>query len=91
MKNLGRRILNVTIGDFINFCCFLVSIGLLIGGFLSPPLGIVDNSVLIGVGELGFFASITRIPELVKSLKNGASVDVNIGNKQIHIEGGEDD
>jgi hypothetical protein len=91
MKNLGRRILNVSIGDFINFCCFLVSIGLLIGGFLSPPLGIVDNSVLIGVGELGFFASITRIPELVKSLKNGASVDVNIGNKQIHIEGGEDD
>ena len=91
MEKLLKRILNVSIGDFINFCCFLVSVGLLIGGFFAPPLGVIDNSLLIGVGELGFFASVTRIPELVRSLKNGASVDVSIGDKKVHIEGADEE
>lgn len=91
MKKLWNRIKNVSVGDFINFICFLVSIGLLITGFFLPPQGQIDNSVLLGVGELGFFATITRIPELVKSLKNGASVDVSIGNKKVHIEGADEE
>jgi len=91
MKNLLKRIKNVSIGDFINTVCFLVSIGLLVTGFFMPPQGQIDNSVLLGVGELGFFATLTRIPELVKSLKNGASVEVSVGNKKVHIEGADEE
>ena len=91
MKKLIQRIKNVSIGDFINTICFLVSIGLLITGFFLPPQGQIDNSVLLGVGELGFFATLTRIPELVKSLKNGASVEVSVGNKKVHIEGADEE
>lgn len=90
MKKLIQRIKNASIGDIINTTCFLVSIGLLITGFFLPPQGQIDNSVLLGVGELGFFATVTRIPELVKSLKNGASVEVSVGNKKVHIEGAEE-
>lgn len=35
--------------------CFLVSLGLIIGGFLTPPQGIIDGSVLKAVGELILF------------------------------------
>ena len=80
----------VTIGDLINFCCFAISIVLVVVGFVLPPSGQIDNSVLIAVGELGFFSTVTRIPDLIKALKNGASVDLSFGDKQIHIEGAEE-
>jgi hypothetical protein len=39
--------------------CFLVLLGsgLLIAGFTVPPLGIIDNSVLISFGEISTFAA----------------------------------
>ncbi len=38
--------------------CFLilVGVGLLIAGFCVPPIGIIDNSVLIAFGEILTFA-----------------------------------
>lgn len=38
--------------------CLVVSIGLIIGGFLVPPTGVVDGSVLMAVGELFAFAAL---------------------------------
>ena len=35
--------------------CFIVSICLLVSGFLTPPQGIIDGSVLAAVGELLIF------------------------------------
>jgi hypothetical protein len=35
-----------------------VAVSLIIAGFCLPPLEIIDNSVLIAVGELGFFGVI---------------------------------
>lgn len=40
------------IKNLVFWCCFCTSAGLLIGGFLLPPVGIIDGSVLKGVGEL---------------------------------------
>lgn len=85
------KIKNITIGDIINFCCFVVSVILMVVGFLLPPTGVIDNSVLIAVGELGFFSTLTRIPDLIGTLKNGASVDVSFGNKKIHVEGADEE
>lgn len=81
----------LTIGDLINFCCFVISIALAIVGFILPPTGQIDNSVLICIGELGFFSTVTRIPDLIKALKNGASIEISTGDKSITIEGAEDD
>ena len=32
--------------------CFFVSVGLMIGGFFVPPMGVIDGSVLTAIGEL---------------------------------------
>jgi hypothetical protein len=87
MKNIKK----ISIGDLINFVCFVISIALAVIGFILPPTGEIDNSVLICIGELGFFSTVSRIPELIRALKNGASVDLSFGDKQIHIEGAEED
>jgi hypothetical protein len=87
MKNIKK----ISIGDLINFVCFVISIALAIVGFILPPTGEIDNSVLICIGELGFFSTVSRIPELIRALKNGASVDLSFGDKQIHIEGADED
>lgn len=87
MKNIKK----ISIGDLINFVCFVISIALAVIGFILPPTGEIDNSVLICIGELGFFSTISRIPELIRALKNGASVDLSFGDKQIHIEGADED
>ena len=87
MKNKKK----ISIGDLINFVCFVISIALAVIGFILPPTGEIDNSVLICIGELGFFSTVSRIPELIRALKNGASVDLSFGDKQIHIEGAEDE
>lgn len=87
MKNIKK----ISIGDLINFVCFVISIVLAVIGFILPPTGEIDNSVLICIGELGFFSTVSRIPELIRALKNGASVDLSFGDKQIHIEGADKD
>ena len=38
--------------------CFLVSAGLIVGGFFVPPMGVIDGSVLTAVGELLLFPTL---------------------------------
>lgn len=44
--------------------CLCTSIGLIVGGFFVPPLGVIDGSVITAVGELLGFATIAMIPTL---------------------------
>lgn len=85
----SERIKKATIGEWINFICFLVSITLAVVGFIIPPTGEIDNSVLICIGELGFFSTLTKIPDFIRALKNGASVEISKGDAHIKIEGEE--
>lgn len=40
----------------------IVGVLFLTAGFLCPPLGVIDNSVLVGVGEIfGFCAAISGL------------------------------
>jgi len=63
--------------------CLAVSVGLLVAGFLVPPTGIIDGSVLKGVGELIAFASLAvgghaiTLGYDVKLAKGDASVVIN--------------
>lgn len=42
----------------ISIIMALVAIGLVIAGFLVPPLGVIDGSVLTAVGEIVFLVTI---------------------------------
>lgn len=65
--------------------CLLVSISLIVGGFLVPPTGIIDGSVLKAMGMLILFAVIDMIPKILTAEKNikiskgDISIDVNDG------------
>lgn len=82
-----ERIRRASVGEWINFICFVFSITLGTIGFVIPPTGEIDNSVLIFIGEIGFFSTVTRIPDFIKSLKGGASLEINKGDTHIKIDG----
>lgn len=54
----------------------VVSILLIVGGFLVQPVGIIDGSVLTAVGLLLMFSVIEKIPEAIKA---GKSVKISKG------------
>ena len=49
---------------------FIVSILLIIAGFIVPPTGIIDGSVLTAVGLLLMFTVVEKIPEAIKAGRN---------------------
>ena len=52
--------------------CFFVSVGLIVGGFFVPPMGVIDGSCLTAVGELLLFPTLLygfRAVELGMTLK----------------------
>ena len=59
-----------------------VSVLLIIGGFLVPPVGIIDGSVLTAVGLLLMFSVIEKIPEAIKA---GKSVKISKGDSSVEI------
>ena len=50
--------------------CLIVSVGMMIGGFFVPPLGIIDGSIITGVGELLAFAALAMVPSVISSAKS---------------------
>lgn len=54
-----------TIGFWI---CLVISVGLFVGGFLVPPLGVIDGSVLKAGGILFGFGALAQAPMLIRSL-----------------------
>ena len=63
-----------------------VSIALMLAGFFSPPLGVIDDSVLSAVGLLLMFAVIAQIPEILKVVKDGRSVRITKGDFVAEID-----
>ena len=56
-----------------------ISLLLIVGGFLLPPMGIIDASVLTAVGELLMFGALAQVPALISAAKNGKSVKISKG------------
>ena len=63
----------------IFYLTFAISLLLIIGGFLLPPMGIIDGSVLTAVGELLMFGVLAQLPVLIDAAKNGKSVKISKG------------
>lgn len=64
------------------YITFALSTILIISGFLLPPTGIIDGSVLTAVGELLMFTVIARIPAAIKA---GKSVKIQKGDSSVEI------
>ena len=56
-----------------------ISLLLIIGGFLLPPMGIIDGSVLTAVGELLMFGVLAQVPALISAAKNGKCIKLSKG------------
>lgn len=68
--------------------CLIASIGLLITGFLLPPIGIIDNSVITAVGLLLVFAALGQLPTIIEV---AGYAKISSGNTTIEISKEEDD
>ena len=66
------------------YITFALSVLLIVSGFLIPPTGVIDGSVLTAVGELLMFSVIARIHS--EAIKAGRSVKIQKGDSSIEIE-----
>ncbi len=68
---------------------FFVAVGLIVGGFFVPPMGVIDGSILTAVGEMLLF------PTLLygfRAVELGMKVRFQKGNTSIEIhQSGDDD
>lgn len=60
---------------------------LIVAGFIVPPTGQIDNSVLIAVGELN---GILAIGAVIKAIDNGKSASIRHNNTELTINGDDD-
>lgn len=56
---------------------FAQSIMLIVSGFLIPPTGVIDGSVLMAVCELLMFTVIAQIPRILQLLSSGKSIHLS--------------
>lgn len=65
------------------------SLMLIVGGFLVPPVGIIDGSVLTAVGLLLMFAVLAQVPTLLESARNGKSIKLSKGDFSVDVTSNE--
>ena len=88
MKELKNKCGKHWLSRGVAAICFFVSVGLIVGGFLVPPTGVIDGSVLKAVGELLLFPTLLygfRAVELglkVKFQKGDTSIIINNDKKE---------
>ena len=62
----------------------IVSILLIVGGFIVPPTGVIDGSALTAVGLLLMFSLIEKLPEAIAA---GRSVKIQRGDTSLEVTG----
>ena len=70
------------VNHYAFWTCLIISIGLIIGSFFVPPLGVIDGSVLAGVGELFAFATLATV---IVAIMKGSDVTVQHNNTSISV------
>ena len=65
------------------------SVGLLVGGFLAPPMGVIDGSVLMAAGILFAFAALWVAAYTINV--KGGTASVKSGQTEVSITTDEDD
>lgn len=69
----------------------LVSIFLLVAGFFMPPQGVIDGSVLMGIGEIiagaAVLSFLSNLPEYIKA---GVSTKLSKGDLNLELNANKD-
>ena len=65
----------------------IASLILIVAGFIVPPIGIIDSSVLIAVGELNGTLAIDAV---IKSIDKGRSASIKHKDTEVIINGDDD-
>ena len=66
------------------YVTLFISIALIVGGFIVPPTGEIDGSVLTAVGLLLMFAVVEKLPEAIAA---GRSVKIQRGDTSVEVSG----
>ncbi len=64
------------------YVALIVALGMMIGGFVCPPTGVIDNSVLYAAGICFAFAALSQLPIII----NGHNVAIKHGDTSVTIE-----
>lgn len=70
------------LGKVVFWVCLIVSLVLIIFGFVVPPMGTIDPSVLTAVGEIFGFATIGVVAD---AIKEGYDAKIKKGEMEINI------
>lgn len=73
--------------QLVTLVCFIVSMGLIVTGFLMPPMGVIDGSVLTAVGELLLFPVVIYA---FRAIELGLEVKIQKGDTSVEIHKDED-
>lgn len=84
MRDLG----NLLLGKVSFWVCLIVSLVLLVLGFVIPPLGVIDPSILTAVGEIFAFAALATVGD---AIKQGYDAKVRKGDVEVEISNGKDE
>ena len=57
----------------------LMSIALTAGGFITPPVGVIDGSVISSVGLLLMFNVVAQIPAILDAANDGRRISLQKG------------
>lgn len=62
--------------------CLIVSLVLIVLGFVVPPMGVIDGSVLTAVGEIFGFATLGVVAD---AIKEGYDAKIKKGEVELQI------
>lgn len=89
MKKIIQKIKNASAGDVIYFVCFVVSIVLLVVGFITPPPAEIHPSVLKAVGIMGIFSTIAKIGDWIELGKK--DIKLKKGDFELEVDNHEEE
>lgn len=70
------------LGKVVFWVCLIVSLILIVLGFVVPPMGTIDPSVLTAVGEIFGFATLGVVAD---AIKEGYDAKIKKGEMEINI------
>ena len=81
---MAEIIKSATLRNTPFWVCLCISIALIVAGFCVPPTGVIDGSVLKGVGELFGFAALYTV---WLAIKKGTNAKVRHGKTSLTVGG----
>ena len=79
---MAEVIKKATVGNPVFWVSFALCAGLIIAGFIVPPTGVVDGSVLTAVGELFAFPTLWTVWH---AIDKGIDAKMKIGKAEVTV------